>query len=254
MANLATAVPGGTRTFRGFSDLSLITTPIRLSAFIGSGASGQQGLYLSDVSNPQTPTDPCKVADLTTAIPGGTGTFTGFSAVSTSLAHTAFLGQGANGQAGIYLASALTKVIAVGDMLEGKVITALHLGRNGLDGDRLAFAATFADGSQGVYAPSRSALQFPGKLLPSATPRLVSLFGQCQQLLDLGPELGLDLIGAAGTVPAGAGVQLGAVQADRAEAADRVLPRHLQDLHKGRFEFLAKARQGVVVGMLIGAG
>ena len=42
-------------------------------------------------------------------------------------------------------------VIAVGDTLAGKVVIELRLGRNGLDGNRLSFAATFDDGSQGVF-------------------------------------------------------------------------------------------------------
>ena len=58
-----------------------------------------------------------------------------------------------------------------------------------------------------------------------------------------------------GAVPTGVGVDLGAVQTDRPEAAELVLARHLQHLHKGRFELLvealAKPRQGVVVGMQI---
>jgi hypothetical protein len=54
-------------------------------------------------------------------------------------------------------------------------------------------------------------------------------------------------------MPAGVGVDLGAVQADRAEPGERILPRHLQDLHEGRFEFLPQASteggQGIMVGV-----
>jgi hypothetical protein len=52
-------------------------------------------------------------------------------------------------------------------------------------------------------------------------------------------------------MPAGVGVDLGAVQADRAKPRELILPCHLQHLHKGRFELLAKplakARQSIVV-------
>ena len=52
---------------------------------------------------------------------------------------------------------------------------------------------------------------------------------------------------------AGVGVDLGAVQADRAKPRELILPCHLQHLHEGRFELLAKAltkaRQSVVVGV-----
>jgi hypothetical protein len=108
-------------------------------------------VYLSEMSDVAFAPDPIRIADLATPIPGGTGSFTGFTAVSSSLGHTAFLGTGSGGQAGIYLASVLTKVIAVGDTLEGKVVSALHLGRDGLDGDRLAFGASFTDGTEGVF-------------------------------------------------------------------------------------------------------
>src|SRR5215510_15632344 len=50
--------------------------PAPFVAFIGSGA-GQQGVYACDRF---TPGDPCTpVANLSTPIPGGTGTFTGFT-------------------------------------------------------------------------------------------------------------------------------------------------------------------------------
>ena len=103
IANLTTAIPGVTGTFTGFTDVAQGGT---LTSFIGTG-SGQAGVYSWDRAIPSDPTRP--IANLTTAIPGGTGTFTGFSSVSTSLGHTAFLGLGGNGQAGIYLASTLRK-------------------------------------------------------------------------------------------------------------------------------------------------
>ena len=162
VADLGASIPAGTGEFTGFDQLAATINPvsgpegppIRL-AFIGTG-DGQQGVYLYDVTDPTgaIPPTPIRVADLSTAIPGGVGTFTGFSALSVSHEHTAFLGQGSGGQAGIYVASTLSKVTAVGDTLEGKVVTALRLGREGLDGDRLGFAADFADGSEGVFSYS----------------------------------------------------------------------------------------------------
>jgi len=80
--------------------------------------------------------------------------------------HTAFLGTGSDGQAGIYLASALTKVIAVGDPLDGKIVAALRLGQFGFDGGTLSFAATLTDGSQGVYSASVNAFNFDGFFQP----------------------------------------------------------------------------------------
>jgi hypothetical protein len=180
LADLFTAIPGGTGTFTSFSDLALAvdvsqpTPPPIHTAFIGSGV-GQQGVYLSEVTDVAMPTPPpIKVADLTTAIPGGTGNFTGFSAVSTSLGHTAFLGQGSDDQAGIYLASTLTKVIAVGDTLAGQVVTELRLGKFALDGQRLGFAATFADGSQGVFVFTVP-FQFSGFFQPVDNPPAINV-------------------------------------------------------------------------------
>jgi hypothetical protein len=148
IANLTTAIPRGAGTF---SDFTAVAQGGTLTSFIGTGT-GQAGVYNWDRAIPVDPVRP--IADLTTAIPGGTGTFIDFRSVSTSLGHTAFLGLGSNGQAGIYLASTLKKVIAVGDTLHGKTITTLRLGSNGLDGNRLGFAATFADGSEGVFITS----------------------------------------------------------------------------------------------------
>ena len=52
------------------------------------------------------------------------------------------------------------KVIAVGDQLEGKVVAGLRFGRDGLVGNRLGFTATFADGSEGVFATEVDASMF----------------------------------------------------------------------------------------------
>lgn len=138
IASSGTPVPGGTDAFASFPQSPAASGG--LTAFLG----------------------------LTTAIPGGTGTFTGFTSVSTSLGHTAFLGHGGNGQAGIYLASTLKKVIAVGDTLQGETITALRLGSNGLDGSRLGFAATLPTARK-ASSSSRSSNPLPP--LPPNSPR-----------------------------------------------------------------------------------
>jgi hypothetical protein len=124
-------------------------------------------VYVSEVDEVAQPSPPpIKVADFATAIPSGTGNFTSFSAVTASGAHVAFLGQGSGGQAGIYLASALTKVIAVGDALDGKTVASLRLGQFGFDHNSLTFAATFTDGSEGVFSASVNAVNFSGFFEP----------------------------------------------------------------------------------------
>jgi len=168
IADLSTLIPGGTGSFTGFIDLALAAIPnepIRV-AFTGTGA-GQAGVYLYDSA---IPSDPVRIADLATLIPGGTGSFTGFNAVSVSSEHTAFLGLGGTGQKGIYLASTLSKVIAVGDRLAGKTVTDLRFGRDGLSGIHLAFTAHFADGSEGVFAVQVATYPFAGFFAPVDNP------------------------------------------------------------------------------------
>ncbi len=195
IADLATAIPGGTGYFTAFDSLALAagpTDPYRV-AFIGSGVN-QQGVYVSDSAIPGNPVQP--IANLTTPIPGGTGTFTGFSSLSTSGAHTAFLGLGSDGQAGIYLASALTKVIALGDTLDGKLVTELRFGPGGLAGRRLGFAATFADASEGVYVVNVASYEFSGFFAPvDALPVLnqVKAGKAIPVKFSLGGDQGLDI-------------------------------------------------------------
>ena len=145
LASTATAIPGGTSPFTGFG---AVAAGGRFTAFIGSGA-GQAGVYRCDTA---IPTDPCQpVATLASAIPGGTGPFIGFSAVSSALGHTAFLGHGAGGQAGIYVASVPRQIVAVGDAIAGRTIASLTFGRDGFDGAQIAFGARFTDQTEGVF-------------------------------------------------------------------------------------------------------
>jgi len=73
--------------------------------------------------------------------------------VSLSSTDVAFLGFGAAGQQGIYdlTDGSLVKVVDLTDVLDGRSITGFHLSRTGVVGDLVAFQATFADGSQGIY-------------------------------------------------------------------------------------------------------
>ena len=88
IADLSTLIPGGTGTFSGFSQVAKSGS---LTSFLGTGA-GQAGVYNCDTA---IPTDPCRrIANLTTAIPGGTGTFSGFSRVGVGGSIISFLGTG----------------------------------------------------------------------------------------------------------------------------------------------------------------
>src|SRR5262249_39344929 len=123
VATNLTTVPGGTGgSFTSFG----ITPSISGSkvAFYGA-SSGRTGIYQWTQAGGLT-----RVADTTTSVPGGSGTFSGFSLggstipISLDGGHIAFVGLNAIGQAGVYtdLTGSLTKVIAVGDTLNGKTI------------------------------------------------------------------------------------------------------------------------------------
>jgi sugar lactone lactonase YvrE len=162
VADLNTAIPGGTGTFTSFIPGNPIAPAIDGTsvAFFGAGSGGQQGIYVSIPADPLIPGNPIKIADTSTAIPGGTGNFTGFGAVSLSATDVAFLGLGANGQEGIYdmTGGSLLKVVDLTAILDGRSITGLSLSRSALVGDPLAFQATLADGSQALYTWSRPAV------------------------------------------------------------------------------------------------
>ena len=155
IADTTTAIPGGSGNFTSVgSDQAHPVDPAMSGdrlAFVGSGSGGQQGIFGASVAliGP-----PFKVADTATAIPSGSGNFASFSAVSVSATDLVFLAAGAGGQSGIYdmTGGQLRKVISVGDVIQGKMITGLGFSRGGLFGDPIAFQATFSDGSEGVYA------------------------------------------------------------------------------------------------------
>ena len=117
---------------------------------------------------------------------------------------------------------------------------------------RLDLGLRRGDGGQPLFAP----LELLRQAHAVRDRRLVGGFGQLEQLLHLDLEAHFNLLGMAirqRTVAARVGVDLGAVQADRAEPRELILPCHLQHLHEGRFELLAKALteagQGVMIGV-----
>jgi hypothetical protein len=144
VANRATPIPGGSGNF---DDLFTPSFDADQVAFFARGTGGQQGVYtdiggLSIVANTDTP------------IPDGSGNFIGFGElVSLSGGSVAFVGEGVGGQLGVYteLAGSLHKVIDLGDSLDGKTLSSLELGSEGLSGLSIAFHALFTDGSEGIY-------------------------------------------------------------------------------------------------------
>ena len=165
VADLNTAIPGGTGNFTGFFPLTPINgwppNPCvsgQNVAFFGTGSGGQAGIYEAMYPpHPVFPPTPIKVADMTTPIPGGTGDFTDFGALSMSATDLVFLGDGSGGQMGIYdmTGGNLLKVVDLNSQLvPGLSITRLMLSPSAADGDPIAFEATFSDGSQELFLAS----------------------------------------------------------------------------------------------------
>ena len=154
VADSNTPIPDGTGNFANF--VSSAAYPAGLDAggstvlFYGRGSGAQQGLYASLNGTLK------KVVDTLTPIPQGSGTFTGFSAMSFSGNHLAFIGTGDGGQQGLFVTvpGNPVKVFDLSDTLAGKTLSSLQLSRAGLDSanGRLAFGATFTDGAQALYA------------------------------------------------------------------------------------------------------
>ena len=113
--------------------------------------------------HPFTPAD--FTLDTSRPIPGGTGNFTGFRTVSAGSPNlglfdteVVFVGTGAGGQEGIYYVGRpgpgfppLSKLIARGDPLDGRIVAGVDIGRDAEFGVAVTFRATFTDGSSGIY-------------------------------------------------------------------------------------------------------
>lgn len=154
VVDTTTAVAGGANRFVEFGVLSMAGDRI---AFKAIDSRGREGIYVSVASGGLE-----TVADTATPIPGGEGTFSSlgfslFDGPSLSGESVAFLGVGGNGRSGIYMTldDAMVKVIAAGDTVEGKTVTAVVMSPDALDEDRLAFQVFFANESQGIYVASR---------------------------------------------------------------------------------------------------
>jgi hypothetical protein len=106
VADLNTAIPSGTGNFTAYPTDPCINGDI--VSFIGNGSGGQQGIYIADISAPNPSL--VKIADLNTAIPGGTGNFTGFSPQDPCVNgnRLAFVGAGSEGQQGVYVKDDVT--------------------------------------------------------------------------------------------------------------------------------------------------
>jgi len=91
VADLNTAIPGGTDNFTTFATFGNGIESGRL-AFRGNGPDSQAGIYAYSSGNLS------KIVDTNTAIPGGTGNFTSFGTAYVDAMNYAFIGSGASGQ------------------------------------------------------------------------------------------------------------------------------------------------------------
>ncbi|MGZ4956133.1 MAG: DUF7453 family protein [Methylobacter sp.] len=149
VVDINTPIPGGTGNFANFGKPSLYGNKV---AFRGSDSNDLPGIYTGGIGAALN-----LIADASTPIPGGTGTFTNFGDPSLSGNWVAFFGASSNGGGGIYVDqedvkhNPLQKVIDTSDVLDDKTITGLSFGKEGLSRNQLAFIASFSDGSSGIY-------------------------------------------------------------------------------------------------------
>ena len=123
----------------------------------------QEGVYKDIGSGWQV------VADLNTVVPGQATAFSAFGAVAIDPGFVVFEGFDQNQAPGLYTdaGGALSKIVAVGDSLGGKVVTGLRWGQFGLGSGQVAFAATFADGSAAVSVATLCGAETPTIVQPA---------------------------------------------------------------------------------------
>ncbi|MEZ6117748.1 MAG: hypothetical protein R3C28_14425 [Pirellulaceae bacterium] len=160
------AIPNGIGNFRVLNHPYLSD---EIVAFEGRGENGQEGIYATYLDGGTL----TRVADLNTPVPMGDGNFSkllfsGDTSVSVSGNMIAFRGLDASGEAGIYTNSIsedrLAKVVATGDLLDGRYVSDLRFGVDSLESGKLAFLASFTDGSSGLYTTS-AAVPEPNSLI-----------------------------------------------------------------------------------------
>ena len=180
IADRNTPIPNSTGNFLTFG-----TTPSISGssiAFKGESSAGFRGIYVGDISNSSL----IKVADTNTPIPGGIGNFGDFSqnpAISGTL--VAFLGTGNFNQLGLYYedlaGGPLNKLIASGDALDGRTVSALQFGLGGLDGNSLTFEADFTNGTSGIYYVQFAPVPEPGVIVATTAMAIAVGWSMCKR-------------------------------------------------------------------------
>ena len=146
VADNSTSVPGSSETFSFFGATPSIdsTGSVAFRAVFASGS----GIYLDAGIALRT------VADTTTAIPDGAGSFSFFLGnPSVDGGLVLFRGAGSGGQDGIYaeFQNQLLEVLASGDALDGRTVLDAAIDADSVSGLDVVLRARFTDGSEGVY-------------------------------------------------------------------------------------------------------
>ncbi len=118
------------------------------SAFYGSGGGGA-GVYTNQGGPLRT------VADTGTPIPEASGNFTSIAIDSVSIdGDIAFEATGAGGLRGVYIEKdgVLEKVVATGDVVDGRTVSGVSIGRDGFSNGYLAMRLSFPDFGSTFYA------------------------------------------------------------------------------------------------------
>ncbi|RLJ20306.1 hypothetical protein DJ030_07305 [bacterium endosymbiont of Escarpia laminata] len=149
----STPIPHGNGTFSSLFAPSINANQL---AFVGLGDK-QAGIYRAwnSIHGPVVE----RIADLNTLIPGQANAFVDFGAYvsldfsTLDIGKAAFVGFDPSMHSGIYIydRSTLEKIISEGDLLFGKAIDGLAISPDALDGNSIAFSASFSDGSQGIF-------------------------------------------------------------------------------------------------------
>jgi hypothetical protein len=177
IATTNTIIPGSTLPFRelgGDPNAGPAAAPGpsisgSVVAFAGSpNPSGPSlGIYATTGPGGQL----ARLADTTTPVPNHpASTFTSFDPqVSLSGGTVVFVGRSGAGP-GVYSNSAgsLTKVVAGGDVFDGKTVADLEIGKESSDGTFVTFWAGFTDGSSGVYVVPLAPVPEPAGVLALA--------------------------------------------------------------------------------------
>jgi hypothetical protein len=117
-------------------------------AFSGIGTSGS-GAYVYSTASASLQ----KIAESGEAAPGLIGAYANFEYVAVFGKLTAFTATDAAGNRGLFLniSGQTFDVLNNFRTLDGKLVSSICFGAQGLSGRHLAFAVLFADGSQGIY-------------------------------------------------------------------------------------------------------